>query len=127
MHLEKRINHENSIFNAPPYRKFFFPSGGMHDVCNQSAEREYLQGLLTEESFLQKRREILMTNRLELQKQAFTSGKRRVAMKTNVLLLILILSLLTGCTSSAQSQLKESVCKDCLEKTPFYRNGEWLS
>ncbi|GEM_PF-4857146 len=27
--------------------------------------------------------------------------------------------LLTGCTSSAQGQLKESVCKDCLEKTPF--------
>lgn len=35
--------------------------------------------------------------------------------------------LLTGCTSSAQSQLKESVCKDCLDKTPFYRNGERLS
>ena len=51
-------------------------------------------------------------------------------MQIKVLTLFFILAssfTLTGCTSSAQSQLKESVCKDCLDKTPFYRNGEWLS
>ena len=50
-------------------------------------------------------------------------------MKIQVLTLLLIVSfsfLLAGCTTSATSQLKESVCKDCLEKTPSYRNGEWL-
>ena len=51
-------------------------------------------------------------------------------MTIKILILVFIVAssfTLTGCTSSAQSQLKESVCKDCLEKTPFYRNGEWLS
>jgi hypothetical protein len=35
-------------------------------------------------------------------------------------------SLLSGCTSSMTSQLKESPCKTCSEKPVFYRNGEWL-
>jgi hypothetical protein len=43
------------------------------------------------------------------------------------LLLMLAAFLMAGCTTSSTGQLKESVCKDCLEKTPFYRNGEWLS
>lgn len=50
-------------------------------------------------------------------------------MNRKMLILLMLISsfLLTGCTTSATSQLKESVCKDCLDKTPFYRNGEWLS
>lgn len=51
-------------------------------------------------------------------------------MQIKILTLLFIASLpllMGGCTSSAQSQLKESVCKDCLDKTPFYRNDEWLS
>ena len=51
-------------------------------------------------------------------------------MKIKILTLFLIACLpilMGGCTTSATSQLKESVCKDCLDKTPFYRNGEWLS
>ena len=35
-------------------------------------------------------------------------------------------SLLSGCTSSMTSQLKESPCKTCTEKPVFYCNGEWL-
>ena len=33
---------------------------------------------------------------------------------------------LGGCTSTATSQLTESSCKECLAKTPFYRNGVFL-
>lgn len=40
--------------------------------------------------------------------------------------LLMSASLLSGCTSSMTSQLKESPCKTCTEKPVFYRNGEWL-
>ena len=33
---------------------------------------------------------------------------------------------LSGCTSTATSQLKESPCKECISKKPFYCNGVWL-
>lgn len=33
---------------------------------------------------------------------------------------------LSGCTSTATSQLKESPCKECTSKRPFYCNGVWL-
>lgn len=43
-----------------------------------------------------------------------------------VLLLGLAVMNLSACTTTAESQLKESVCKDCLGKKEFYRNGVWL-
>lgn len=33
---------------------------------------------------------------------------------------------LSGCTSTATSQLKESPCKECTSKKAFYCNGVWL-
>lgn len=43
------------------------------------------------------------------------------------LLFLVIGSLfLSGCTTSAESQLKESVCKHCRAQPEFYRNGLWL-
>ena len=40
--------------------------------------------------------------------------------------ILAIAALLSGCTTTAESQLKESACLECAKKTPFYRNGEWL-
>ncbi len=42
------------------------------------------------------------------------------------LAIVLVGVLLSGCTTTAESQLKESPCLECAKKTPFYRNGEWL-
>ena len=42
------------------------------------------------------------------------------------LAIVLVAALLSGCTTTAESQLKESACLECAKKTPFYRNGEWL-
>lgn len=46
----------------------------------------------------------------------------------NLTILVLGLALigLSGCTTTAESQLKASVCKDCLGKKEFYRNGVWI-
>jgi uncharacterized lipoprotein YajG len=40
--------------------------------------------------------------------------------------IVLVAVILSGCTTTAESQLKESPCVDCASKKPFYRNGEWL-
>ena len=40
--------------------------------------------------------------------------------------LLLIACGLSSCTTTAESQLKESPCLECAKKTPLYRNGEWL-
>jgi hypothetical protein len=40
--------------------------------------------------------------------------------------IVLVAVILSGCTTTAESQLKESPCIDCVSKKPFYRNGEWL-
>lgn len=37
-----------------------------------------------------------------------------------------ILMTLSGCTTTAQSQLRESVCKDCFGEKEFYRDGIWI-
>lgn len=49
-------------------------------------------------------------------------------MKQNITLLILgfVLMGLSGCTTTAESQLKESVCKNCIGENEFYRNGVWI-
>ena len=55
------------------------------------------------------------------------SVKQSQKLKARVLVCLLMgTSLLSGCTSSMTSQLKESPCKTCTEKPVFYRNGEWL-
>lgn len=50
--------------------------------------------------------------------------KKRELLSLVGILAIAILS--SGCTTTAESQLKESPCLECAKKTPFYRNGEWL-
>ena len=40
--------------------------------------------------------------------------------------LSLALTTLSGCTQTATSQLKESPCRECTSKRPFYCNGVWL-
>jgi hypothetical protein len=46
----------------------------------------------------------------------------------NLTILVLGLALigLSACTTTAESQLKASVCRDCLGKKEFYRNGVWI-
>lgn len=43
-----------------------------------------------------------------------------------IMLLGLAMMSLAGCTTTAESQLKDSVCKDCFKKREFYRNGAWI-
>ena len=46
--------------------------------------------------------------------------------KLSFFILGLALMGLSGCTTTAESQLKASVCQDCLGKKEFYRNGVFI-
>lgn len=57
------------------------------------------------------------------------SDFRRIAKRRSIVRYLgsfLVAAILSGCTTTAESQLKESPCVDCASKKPFYRNGEWL-
>lgn len=56
----------------------------------------------------------------------FREEKMKLKALTQLGMAMVVLFSLGGCTSSATSQLKESPCKECLDKKPFYRNGVWL-
>ncbi len=52
--------------------------------------------------------------------------KKTIKILNSIGLAILFCLSLSGCTSTATSQLKESPCKECTAQSLFYQNGVWL-
>ena len=68
-----------------------------------------------------------MQQQLKILKKLTQEAHQTVLQKLSTISILgFVLIALNGCTSTATSQLKESPCRECASKKPFYCNGVWL-